>query len=372
MRAAKSVFGLMMTMGLAAGCATTTDEELAGRDESGIMKCPVGGCDLPEPKDPPPPKPPQPDAAKFRTVTIPTVWVKDSVNAALLGTVVQISHMGGDVLSMPGFRRECATNDSPEMKECLDVCAMATPQERAGCKESCNSIHGTCTNTCRASAYSSTSFVKWGPAAKAISELTKCNTTTCPACATPTDVRSLTDMELAVPVYRRDLSIPGGPAWYLNCQYNQWRFAFENLATVRVDISTYGISFRVPGTTGTPAVHCDNGPDVTAEDLELMLTFRFSRTGPPLIVAEGALLGDLSSGAGPVLDYVADLETRAKDKVKEISANRLNKPANVQLYNAMFRKLVDRYLTATNRAPVATMGLIQTDVDGLHVSYWTN
>jgi len=256
----------------------------------------------------------------------------------------------------------------------MKALARRDPVQIGACRTWCTNNLGTCTSQCHPVASSTKSFVRWGPAAKLLSADTPCNATTCPACATPTNVKSLRDDELAVPVYRRDMSVPFGPAWYIQCRYNRWRFEFGYMfgkqTPVQVTSSPSGISFRMSGSSGSPSVVCENAPDVYIDDLAFDLTFSFPWFGSPFIVADGDFEGQLSSSASPVVDFLFDLESQVHDKVREIAHARLNRPEYVALYLSIFRKLIDTYLSEERLPPIAILGQVQTGYDGLHVSYW--
>lgn len=373
MRSWSSSSGAIACAVLIAGCGAASAP--VGAESQEARNCPGGECDPPDPPPPPPPSG-QPDPAKFRHAVIPADWIAFAVNTlALKGTFVQISHTDGDELPLPGWRRECVPNSSPELADCLSDCNDFPPAQRGGCRESCIGNFGTCSTACYGVASSTTSFIRWGQAAKLLSEKATCDSTTCPACAASTQVPSLTDTALQIPVYHKDMSIPYGPAWYIDCEYNRWQFHFDrNTADghdVAVETRPTGLYFTMPGSTGSPAVICSNAPDLDVPDLGLQLVFEFPLLGVPFMVIDGNVLGHFSSSLGPVVDFIADLEGRLSSTVHEIAHGRLNKPENLKLFRQELEKLIARYLIESRLPPLAILGTVQTDYDGLHVAYWT-
>jgi hypothetical protein len=357
------------------GFSSCSAEDPLAERQLEARRCPDGVCESPPDEEPPPEEDPvqQPDPAKVKSIVIPTHRVASAVNAALFRTIVQISHTDGEVQIGPGFFERCTSvPDDDTVQECLARCnGMDNPKDRGPCRAACGSVT-TCEPVCNPTGASSKSFVHWGEPAVALSAYERCDETTCPACVPRSEVLSLRHELLEIPTFRKHLNYPPVPFW-VECKYNRWRFEFDDpkVPAIAAYSSPYGISFEMAGTTGSPAVICDNLPDIYVEDLVLRLTFRFPWFGPELVIAEGELEGDLSTTAGPGVDYVGDVGDQIKNKVREIAANRLNKPQYHALYVSMFRALIENYISNEELPPVDVHGKIQTDFDGLHVQYWT-
>ncbi len=372
---------LLATLGIMLGCGTPddlSDEPALGELRLAARRCPDGECEPPplpddEPPPPPPPRPPQPDPAKARFIVVPTTFMSDEINFALADTFVQLTHTDGETLALPGIVHQCtrSPSDDEEREACLEFCSELAPKERGPCRAQCDT-QSTCTYSCSNSATSTQNFVRWSAALKYASDQEACNATTCPACATPTQVATLKDDPLPVPIFHKTvLGLPGWPLYTISCRMNRWQFPFQSI-NIEVKSSPDGISFRVPGSTASPSVICDNLPNVQVDDLHLQLTLRFPWLGPARLVAEGALHGDIRTGAGPVVDYLGDVENHIKDKFAEIAGNRLNKPHYIATYKRLLLAIIGRYINSAGLDPMETFGYITTDYDGLHVQYWTN
>jgi hypothetical protein len=119
-------------------------------------------------------------------------------------------------------------------------------------------------------------------------------------------------------------------------------------------------------------VICDNAPNVTVHDPAVELTFSFPTFSLHSLRVDADLHGDVDTGAGPVIDYIADIGDRLKDKFHEVAGNRLNKDKFRPMYQELFLKLIRRYITANMLSPLDLPGRIETRNGGLHFQYWTN
>lgn len=151
------------------------------------------------------------------------------------------------------------------------------------------------------------------------------------------------------------------------------RFRFQGDArSIKVTSLADGIRVRVPGETGSPSVICNNAPDVTVNDPAVQLKFSFPYFSLNSLRVDANLHGDVDTGAGPVVDYVADLGDRLKDKFHEVASSRLNKEKFKPMYQQLFLKLIQRYIAARNLSPLAIPGRIETRDGNIHFQYWTN
>lgn len=370
---------LLSSLVLAVGCSAYDDSRPnVSVQDDGVdpqaRNCPPEGCPLPEdpsdPDTPPkPPVPPQPDPSRVRIIDIPATFIESGLTFALAGTVVQATHTSGEDLSFPGTVHTCHGEPNSDPAECLAECNEVPVKQRAQCRAQCNTTQ-ICTYFCSNTATSTKNFIRWGDAAKALAGTQACSPTTCPTCPTATTISSLENEDLTVPIFQRSYG-PPGLEYTITCRMNQFKFT-GSLTSSTVVSAPDGVRVRFNGSTGSPSVICSGAPDVTVHDPAVQLRFSFPTYSVNNIVVDAGLLGDVDSGAGPILDYVADVEDRIKSKFREVAGNRLNKAKYAPIYKELFLKMIGRFITVNNLSPVAIPGRIEPRNGSIHFQYWTN
>jgi hypothetical protein len=363
---------LMAAIGLLSGGCEGREVAALEERQQATRQCPDPPCEVPDPtlpgdppEEPQPPRPPQPDPAKHRKVRIPTDFVTGALILALTGTRVQITHTGGESITLPRSYRTCSGHPGPNVDECKESCRELPPKQQGECRADCEKIDQTCTNQCGVAV--ATSFIRWSEGAKHLSARATCDSRTCPACPVPTEVPSLKDSELTVPIYRKTIPTPPWePDWIVTCKMNRWGFVVT--PNIAVTSSDHGITVRVSATTGSPSVLCENAPDISVSNPVLALTFTFPSLSPALVLAEGALEGTFSTSV-PFVDLLADFDGRMKNAIKEAARERLNAPRESFTFRGLFRDLLDQFVTVHGLEPVDFMGTIRSNASGLEISY---
>lgn len=87
---------------------------------------------------------------------------------------------------------------------------------------------------------------------------------------------------------------------------------------------------------------------------------------------DASLQGDVRTGAGPIVDTLADIGERLKDKFAEVAGNRLNKAKFNPTYKKLILGLIEKYIAQQHHDRLAIPGRIETRSDGLKVQYWTD
>lgn len=371
---------LLSSLVLAVGCSAYDDSRTSvAVQDTGIdpeaRNCPPEGCDdgPSDPSDPdPPPKPPtpqQPDPAKVRIIDIPAEFMQGALTIALAGTVVQATHTSGEDLAFPGTVHTCHNEPNDDKAQCLLDCNEFPVKQRAQCRAQCDKKQ-VCNYFCSNTATSTKNFIRWGDSAKALAGNKTCSPTTCPTCPTTTTISSLDNEELAVPVFQKSYG-PPGLEYEISCKMNQFRFAGSTTSST-VTSQPDGVRVRFAGTTGSPSVICNNAPDVTVHDPAVQLKFSFPTFSVRNIVVDADLHGDVDTGAGPIVDYVADVEDRLKSKFHEVASGRLNKTKFKATYEELFVKMIKRFITVNNLSELAIPGRLETRNGSIHFQYWTN
>jgi len=371
---------LLSSLVLAAGCSAYDDSQTSvALQGTGIdplaRNCPPEGCDDgpvdppdPDPPEPPPP-PTQPDPAKARFIDIPAEFIQGSLTFALAGTVVQATHTTGEDLAFPGTLHTCHSEPNDDKAQCLLDCNEVPVKQRGQCRAQCASKQ-VCSYFCSNTATSTKNFIRWGDPTRALAGTKACSPTTCPTCATPTTISSLDNEELTVPVFKKSYG-PPGLEYEISCKMNQFRFA-GSVTSSTVTSMPDGVRVRFTGTTGSPSIICNNAPDVTVNDPAVQLKFSFPTFSVRNIRVDADLHGDVDTGAGPIIDYVADVEDRLKSKSHEVASNRLNAAKLEPMYQDLFLKMIGRFITVNHLSPLAIPGRIETRNGSIHFQYWTD
>jgi hypothetical protein len=368
---------VMLTMA-AAAAASTGGCGVASPDVStsvaAIRNCPNPDDCVPSPPDDPPPKPPktplppQPDPAKFRTVYLSTDYIRNALNDYLAGTKIQITNTQGDPLAIPAILHTCTpTNSTPEQEqECIDLCnsdSTLTPVQKAQCRHSCATTQ-TCTSFCGTT--NIPSYLRWGNTARAASVVNSkrtCDATTCPACATPMPAPTLDNIPLDVEPFSNTYGV--GPASVtITCKVNRW--VFQVAANIEVEATPNGLWVTVPGTTGDPALYCNNAPDPTVDGLGLTLWFSFPwATGE--VKTEASLDGDWHV-FGSVIDFLADMNGRISSAVADSSRDALSSYSKT--FWTAFEGVTAKYAYDVRGETLDKLGTIEAQYGQLKVGYW--
>jgi hypothetical protein len=337
------------------------------------QRCPPAGCDGPpdpgdpNPKPPKDPPPPQPDPAKWRTAYIPISYVASMMNDVLGNTLAQISQTTGPALAIPSKVCQRTTQSAADEQECKDACnsdPQLTLAQKTQCRANCASTT-TCTNVC--GSYYTTSYLRWGPAAAAASvtnSTTYCDQTTCPACATRTQVASLKNIDLSAKIPRLHADIPVTGA-SIDCSINQWQFAAQG--NIAVESTNDTIYVTIPGKTGNPAIHCTNAPDPTVDDLALQVKFQFP-WGPGSVLTHATLLGDWH--VIPGIDLLADIDGRIGSAIDDATFPTLNSVDAQQALLGVFGGLTEQYVTKVLGQQFDRFGDVEPQYGQLKVGYW--
>jgi len=355
-----------------AGCDPAASS--VGELDSALRNCPPEGCPGPgDPGDPPPkkpPPPPQPDPAKYRTAYLSIAYLQQALNADLDGTRIQITHTTGQALTFPSFMQSCTHvgNTAAEQQECEDACNSAdglTPAQKATCRANCAG-HDVCSTFC--GSHTAMNYVRWGfnlIAASLQSSSKYCTSTTCPACNPAVKVPSLANLELNIPEYSNSFGI--WPAEVdVTCRLNQ--IALQVAGNITVDSTPDALYVTMPGTTGSPAVICDNAPDANVDNFGVQLRFTFP-WAQAAVATEASTVGDWHILA-PGVAYLTDLSGRISDGVKSGTHNMLNSPDNQKaLFNA-FAGIVEQYVDTQTSEKFAKMGYIESQYGQLKVTYY--
>lgn len=371
-----AVLGLLLAWGAVSVNCGTTREGIDGREPGATIAanmCTGEDCGPPlpddEPEDPPEdpaPEPPQPDPEKIRHVVIPADFVESSLNLALAGTVVQLSHTSGELLEYPRMVEQCTPKSGADTSDCQEACADVPIKLKASCLEQCTENQGSvCSWVC--SSASTHSFVRWGAVTKGFSTTQVCNATTCPACNPEELVPSLKDIPFALPyLYFEPL-----PSWHITCSVNPIRFEGTGFNLTAATLPNR-LVLRFPGTASSPAITCSGAPDPGIDDLAFKITFDLPHaTLAAQVPAEGEIEGDFSSGAGPIVDWVADLDGRVKNAVKDGTHEILNRQSTRKTYRQLFTDLTKDFARVHHLDAVDHVDLLESDSDGLHVQYMT-
>ena len=304
-----------------------------------------------------------------RTVTIPTEFIQLQINLVLFDTTVQLSFFDSDgVLSVPVVEEQCENRYDEDVDQCLEGCQDLPPKNQGECRDDCRAQTQICYPVC--SANTGSSFIRWGDTAKALSAKQVCDATTCPACASATDVPSLQDTLLGGTFFESSTTV--GPFTYeFTCFLNNWQFR-ANL-NIKVTSSESGLRVSIPGTTGNPSIPCDNNftPNIEVTDLGIGLFLRMDPSSPwPRVIAQGDLLGQFHTLLG-VPD--ATITSAIKSTFREVADNRLNKADKQALFLKMFHGLIDKFLTANHLEPrVGDATSIRFSSEGMIVDYYVS
>ena len=355
----------------AAGCNPPSADVAAS--ESAVKTCPPDGCAPPDPGDPPPtkpPRPPQPDPTKLRTAYISAAYIQNALNTLLYQTRLDLSNTGGDSIWIPSIMKSCTpTGKTPEeVQECIDDCntePMLTPAQRAQCRNNCPTTT-TCVDVC--SGYSTTSFLQWGDAAKQASlndSPRSCNSATCPACATPTNVPSLDDRPLSIGPFTQSYDLGLGTI-DITCTLNKWVFQVVN-RNITVDSTPVALYVTIPGTTGWPALDCTNSPDPIVDGLALNLKFAFP-WAQSTVVTDASLAGNWHV-LGSIVDYIADMSGRISDAVTSNTHDMLNQPWLQKTLWDAFGSITAQYAKENTGETFDRLAYIESQYGQLKVTY---
>jgi hypothetical protein len=312
----------------------------------------------------------------LNTVVIPPSYIQDKLSTSLLGTEIQVSHTTGDTEVFPSWVQACQPDPAgaqpAAVSSCIATCntdgltGKALVQCRAGCRqppEICTPVCGTLEDL---------SFIQWGELAKLSSQQNApdtCSTDTCPACSTPTAVPSLHDQPLSIPVFTKVIDPLPGIEFTVTCRVNQWRFKFL-LGSLGPSVTSAptGLTVRVPGTTGSPAIPCDNASDISAHDVALELTFHPTVSWGALAVsAEGGLDGSLDGGLDGLF---VDVDAMIKGTVHTTLAGILNGGNKPAVYADMFNGLIVSFLNDNGLPALTTLESVSPTDQGLQVQYF--
>jgi hypothetical protein len=345
-----------------------------GELDSAIKSCPPEGCAGPgDPGDPPPPKKPpapQPDPAKYRTAYLSTAFLKETLDTALWGTKVQLTHTTGNPQSIPAVLHTCTTtgNTPEQQQDCEDACESAdglTPAQKAACKAQCGG-HTTCTNFC--GTRSVMSYVHWGNAAVAASKLSSsqtCDTTTCPFCPTKSTMASLQDKEITIDPYTTSVGI--WPAEVdITCKVNQ--LVLQAAGNITVDSTPEALYVTMPGNVPSPAVICDNAPDLTVDNfgVQLRMTFPWAQS---TVMTEASTVGDWHALA-PGVAWLVSLSDHISDAVKNGTHDMLNSSDTQKTMWNLFGQITAQYAKTYTGETFSRLGYIESQYGQLKVTYY--
>jgi hypothetical protein len=299
---------------------------------------------------------------------IPADYISNKMNLFLLDTELQVSQTTGDTLEFPLFVGNCHPNTAAINACIADACGGLPGRAHVQCTVACRQQHQICVPVC--SSTNLLSFIRWGGIAKQASlqdDPETCSPSTCPACPVPTAVPSLHDEQLFIPTFSKEIDPPPPfDPFIVTCRVNQWQFHVqENLS---VTSATTGLTLHLPGTTGSPAIPCNNAPDISAQDVGLDLTFHPAVTANGLAVsAEGALDGTFSGG---ILDVIVNVDADIKGAVHTQLADILNSGNKPAEYAAIFKALIGQFLTDNQLPAVTTLEGVSPTDQGLVVQYF--
>ena len=327
----------------------------------------TGVGSLPSTQGPPP---------TLNTVVIPPSSIQDKLSASLLGTEIQVSHTTGDTEVFPSWVQACQPDPAGAQPAAIANCIAGcdteglTGKALVQCRAGCSQPPEICTPVC--TSIEDLSFIQWSELAKLNSLQNNpdtCSTDTCPACPVPTAVPSLRDQPLSIPTFTKDVNPLPGIDFTVTCRVNQWQFKFL-LGSLGPSVTSAptGLTVRVPGTTGSPAIQCDNASDISAHGVALELTFHPSVSWGALgVSAEGALDGSLDGGLdGLFVDVDAMIKGTVHARLADI-LNGGNKPA---LYAEMFNGLIAAFLTDNGLPALTTLESVSPTDQGLQVQYY--
>jgi hypothetical protein len=269
----------------------------------------------------------------------------------------------------PGRCRGNPQTDTAAINECIsDACDGLIAKAYAQCVAACRKQHQICSPVC--SSTQQMSFIRWGEIAKEKSlenHPGTCSPTTCPACPVPTPVPTLQDEQLFIPTFSKTIDPWPLPSFTVTCRVNQWQFRM--VGNITVTGASTGLTLHVPGTNGSPAIPCDNAPDISASGLGLDVTFHpgVSAAGVLTVTAEGALDGSFDGG---LIDFLVDLDAAIKGGVHDQLAGTLNSSANQAQYVDTFNGLISQFLTDNNLPAVKTLQSVTPTPLGLTVKYF--
>ncbi len=355
-----------------AGSAGASSDSGSERTLLAARDCRDEECGPPQPPDeePPdpdnqPPTPPPPEI--IREITVPVDFISNTLKLGLFGTVLQVSHTGGDRIPFWAMVERCESAPNPGIQECIERCNDTPPKQRGQCLDQCKNHNQTCSLVC--GSHEAPSFLQWGANARNASSKQQCDANTCPACVPATQVPSLRDIELPVQVFSKTIDPWPLPKYTVTCKINRFQFRAEYIPetgkNVQVGVSADGVTMTIPGLAGSPAIRCDGAPDIYVDDPALKLSLGISQYGLA-VLAKAELAGTFSVQV--IGDVIVD--EAIKGKFTELASNRLNAPDKRALFLGLLRSLTDEYIRQNHLDPrVGEVSSIRFSESGMTVRY---
>jgi hypothetical protein len=195
-----------------------------------------------------------------------------------------------------------------------------------------------------------------------------CNAMTCPSCPDGARIPQLKDKFVYVPIYEQDLFFAT-----VRCFANVIYFEVEQSSDLHVTTSSDGVRLEIRGGAGYPAVHCENGPDLTASGLSLVLSFRpqIALTGLFDIPSSADIGGSFdSSGGWELVDLVVGFSDHIKSTARAAMNDELSTPEAKQVIReTLVDQILNGYIQNQRHHSLRTIVAIETRSDGIFLSY---